>query len=153
MWFNKKNNNKKGNLDTDQKLRDLIQQQMNFAYNYLCIKTKNFVKIKISEANIDPRYANVSLVCEVMYNEVVKWIIFNHITQDPVYVRDKQEKLWLAYTNGIGTAYLESPNSEEIKQQTKTMDWYSDYWHTYINSIVKELLEELERIKIMNNYQ
>lgn len=155
MWFNKNknSNNQKGNLEADNNLRNLIQQQMNFAYNYLCIKIKNEVKIYVSEHGINPNYANISLVVEIMYNEVVRWIIFNHITQDDLYVKDKQEKLWLAYTNGISQAYLESANNEEIKALTKTMDWYSEYWHGYINNIVKELLCELERIKLMNNYK
>lgn len=141
------------NIDTDTSLRNLIQQQMNFAYNYLCIKVKNEVKIYVSEHGINPNYVNASLVTEILYDEVVRWIIFNHITQDDIYVKDKQEKLWLAYTNGVSQAYLESSNNEEIKKLTKTMDWYSEYWHSYINNCVKDLLSDLERIKLMNNYK
>lgn len=144
----------KGNLETDLLLRELIQQQMNFAHDYLCVKVRNFIKIKINENRIDPKYTNVALITEIMYNEVIKWIIFNHITTDnEVYIRDKQEKMWLAFTNGISTAYLESSANEEMKHCMNVLDWYGEYWHGYINDTVVEILTELERIKLMNHYK
>lgn len=149
--FGKKRKSK--NIDTDSKLRELIRQQMNFAHQYLCVKIKNDVKIQVSNKGINPNYCNISLVTEILYNEVVRWIIFNHITQDEYYVKDKQSRLWLAYSNGISLAYLETSNSEELKSITKQMDWYSEYWRKYVNNIVTELLYELENIKKMNHYE
>lgn len=69
-------------------------------------------------------------ILERVYDKVIEWIIFNHITTNQLYVQDKQENIEnLVYTMVVDDDF----KTPEFKRRM-------DNW-------VKELIEQLVQVK------
>lgn len=92
-------------LGVSDKERQIIRNQLEFAESFC-------MSFKIPKVEGYNEYIG-KYILERMYDEVVKWISFNHITDDDVYVHIKQEKVF----NLIQTlAQREEYKSDEFKE-------------------------------------
>lgn len=60
-------------------------------------------------------------ILERVYDKVIEWVMFNHISDAPMYVKEKQESICnLVYTFGIGDEY----KTPEFKR--RMCDWTAE---------------------------
>lgn len=81
-------NSKVITLGVQEKERTIIRQQIEFAENACMSFIKNY---QIPEECDKYR---IRFVNEKLYDEMIKWISFNHITTDPSYIEIKQNIIW-----------------------------------------------------------
>lgn len=81
--------NKAGiNVGNADKERNIIRQQIEYAHTYLT-SLENELEVSKSVDKWRVKY-----VIERVYDEVVDWISFNHITDKGDYIQIKQDKVW-----------------------------------------------------------
>jgi hypothetical protein len=111
LSLNNGNNDKSDKIISD---RELIRRQIETANSYIMsIEYKlNNPTYREGWSEYFPKY-----ILELIYDEAIKWIIFNHITTNQLYVQDKQEciiNLLYKYSD------IESDfKSDEFKQNVK----------------------------------
>lgn len=81
-------NTKSVKIGADEKERSILRQQTEWTYNYVH-GLYGVLMTKYPELN--PLKAQ--LVIECVYDEIVTWIMFNHITRSEMYLMVKQEKI------------------------------------------------------------
>lgn len=100
--------------------RAIIRQQVEWA------------ELEIESLAFTERFNNVNewrtkFILEKLFDEVLQWIIFNHITDSPEYISIKQEKIWnLTQTFVIKDEF----KSEEFK----------DFIYEEVEKIIKRLV-------------
>ena len=84
-----------------EKEREIIRRQVETAHNF----------IMSIEGKINPditKYNNffIKYILERVYDKVIEWVIFNHISNSPMYIQDKQETICnLVYRFPIGDTF------------------------------------------------
>ena len=106
------------------KERTIIRQQIEFAEN-ACM---SFILAKDIPTDCD-KY-RIRFVNEKLYDEMIKWISFNHITKDDTYVEIKQNIIW-----GLINTYTD-------KDFFKTEEM-----HEIVNAEVKRIIYKLVDIR------
>lgn len=112
-------------MGADVRERDIIRQQMEWSHSYIMGLE--------SEINVDDsKYGGyyTKYILEVIHNEVLSWVSFNHINLESDYVSIKQEKI---------KAILKSM---DIEPQYQSKDFFrkTDKW-------VDELIHRLVKIR------
>lgn len=84
-----------------EKEREIIRRQVEAAHDFIMS-----IEGKI---NADTSHYNgyfIKYILERVYDKVIEWIMFNHITDTPMYVQDKQATICnLVYTFSISEEY------------------------------------------------
>lgn len=106
------------------KERTIIRQQIEFAEN-ACM---SFIKSQNIPEGCD-KY-RVRFVNEKLYDEMIKWISFNHITTDDTYVEIKQNIIWSI-----------------IQTFTEKEFFSSEELHNAVNDEVKRIIKKLVEIR------
>ena len=105
--------------------RELVRRQVETAYTFVMSLEGKI----ITEGSTYDRYIT-KYILERVYDKVIEWIIFNHITTNQLYVQDKQENIEnLVYTMVVDDDF----KTPEFKRRM-------DNW-------VKELIEQLVQVK------
>lgn len=85
-WFMLKTNHIE--IGASDKERDIIRRQCEYGHNFIMSIQG---KIMTNDSSYDSYFTKYIL--ERIYDEVVNWIIYNHISQDDDYVSIKQDQL------------------------------------------------------------
>ena len=83
-----------------EKEREIIRRQVEAAHDFVLS-----IEGKIAE---NPAYGGyfTKYILERVYDKVIEWVMFNHITNTPMYVQDKQATICnLVYTFSISEEY------------------------------------------------
>ena len=105
--------------------RELVRRQVEAAYTFVMSLEGKI----IAEGSTYDRYLT-KYILERVYDKVIEWIIFNHITMNQLYVQDKQENIEnLVYTMVVDDDF----KTPEFKRRM-------DNW-------VRELIEQLVQVK------
>ena len=83
-----------------EKEREIIRRQVEAAHDFIMS-----IEGKIPEK---PEYGGyfTKYILERVYDKVIEWVMFNHITDTPMYVQDKQATICnLVYTFSISEEY------------------------------------------------
>lgn len=83
-----------------EKERETIRRQVEAAHDFIMS-----IEGKIPET---PKYGGyfTKYILERVYDKVIEWVMFNHITDTPMYVQDKQATICnLVYTFSISEEY------------------------------------------------
>ena len=105
--------------------RELVRRQVETAYTFVMSLEGKI----ITEGSTYDRYLT-KYILERVYDKVIEWIIFNHITTNQLYVQDKQDNIEnLVYTMVVDDDF----KTPEFKRRM-------DNW-------VKELIEQLVQVK------
>ena len=75
-------------IGTDEQERAILRQQKEWTYQYV---SGLFGAIKTKYPKVEPM--KTKYILELIYDEIITWILFNHITRSDMYVMVKQEKL------------------------------------------------------------
>lgn len=110
--------------------REVLQKQLEYAHT--------FIESRISLINHDVlRYDGymAKYILEIAYDEVVNWIMFNHMSMDPTYISNKQKiiKHKIYGIDGVSTEFKTTKFRQTI-----------DSW-------VEELIDELLKIRMLYN--
>jgi hypothetical protein len=107
--------------------RELIRRQIEKAHEFVMSIEG---KIVSSESNYDEYF--VKYILERIYDKVIEWITFNHITVNQLYIQDKQDTILnLIYALPIHDEF----KTPEFKNRVE--NW------------VKELVEQLVNVKTL----
>lgn len=118
-------NTKHVQIGSEQMQRELVRRQVETAYTFVMSLEGKI----ITEGSTYDRYLT-KYILERVYDKVIEWIIFNHITTNQLYVQDKQENIEnLVYTMVVDDDF----KTPEFKRRM-------DNW-------VKELIEQLVQVK------
>lgn len=118
-------NTKHVQIGNEQTQRELVRRQVETAYTFVMSLEGKI----ITEGSTYDRYLT-KYILERVYDKVIEWIIFNHITTNQLYVQDKQENIEnLVYTMVVDDDF----KTPEFKRRM-------DNW-------VKELIEQLVQVK------
>jgi hypothetical protein len=119
-----------GNKVTD---RELIRRQIEKAHDFVMSIEG---KIISSETNEEYNQYFCKYILEKVYDKVIEWIMFNHITVNQLYIQDKQDTILnLIYALPINDDF----KTPEFKQ--RVCNW------------VKELIEQLVNVKVLYTNQ
>ena len=109
--------------------REIIRRQIETAHNFI-------MSIE-GKVNSDTKQCNIyftKYILERVYDKVIEWVMFNNISNSPMYVQDKQETICnLVYTFPIGDAFktpefkkrMQNWTSELITRLVQTREIYS----------------------------
>lgn len=111
-----------GNKEEDE--RTILRQQSSYAHSY-CMSLEYLVPRNPEFNGYLTRY-----ILERMYDEVMEWILFNHLTTQGAYIETKQARLRMLCDT---LATREEYRSEDF--------------HEFINSHCRKLIEELIHIR------
>ena len=118
-------NTKHVQIGNKQTQRELVRRQVETAYTFVMSLEGKI----ITEGSMYDRYLT-KYILERVYDKVIEWIIFNHITTNQLYVQDKQENIEnLVYTMVVDDDF----KTPEFKRRM-------DNW-------VRELIEQLVQVK------
>lgn len=110
--------------------RELIRRQIEAAHEFIMSIEGKLVSDKVEYQEYFTKY-----ILERVYDKVIEWIMFNHITVNQLYIQDKQDTILnLIYALPIND-YFKTP---EFKSRVE--NW------------VKELIERLVNIKTLYGY-
>ena len=105
--------------------RELIRRQVETAYIFIMSLEGKIVTDTSKYNGYFTKY-----ILERVYDKVIEWIMFNHITTNQLYVQDKQDSICnLVYTMNVGDDF----KTPEFKE--RMCNW------------VKELIEQLVQVK------
>lgn len=109
--------------------RTIIREQCDFTHTFL-MGLVNKIEAATDDGKLLYNGWFTKCILEVVYDEFVKWITFNHITDDEAYVHTKQEKIKaLVYSMGVRKEFKTHEFAERM-----------DKW-------VLEVITELVRIR------
>lgn len=118
-------NTKHVQIGNEQMQRELVRRQVETAYTFVMSLEGKI----ITEGSMYDRYLT-KYILERVYDKVIEWIIFNHITTNQLYVQDKQDNIEnLVYTMVVDDDF----KTPEFKRRM-------DNW-------VRELIEQLVQVK------
>lgn len=107
---------KKGYISLDLKgvkvgIAENERKIMRYQMEYCSLICTTFIDQQALPPEIDPYH--VKWVNELLYDEMIKWIAYNHISDDRFYITNKQEIIW-----AIIVAHTEKDffHSEELKK-------------------------------------
>ena len=119
--------NKAGiNVGNADKERNIIRQQIEYAHTYL---TSLENELEISK---DVNKWRVKYVIERVYDEVVDWISFNHITDKGDYIQIKQDKVW----------YL-------VQSLVYKPEFQSTEFRLYCDEAIRHIIVHLIKIRVL----
>ena len=100
--------------------RAIIRQQVEWA------------ELEIESLAFTERFNNVNewrtkFILEKLFDEVLQWIIFNHITDSPEYISIKQEKIW-----NLTQTFV---RKDEFKSEE-----FKDFIYEEVEKIIKRLV-------------
>lgn len=116
-------------IGTDETERAILRQQIEYSYQYI---TGLYGLIKSKYPDFDT--IKTKYILETVYDEVVNWISFNHISKSEIYIMVKQEKI-----RGL---IFEMDVAEEVK---------SIEFKEQMNSWTKEIINRLVDIREYNS--
>ena len=116
-------------IGTDEAERAILRQQVEYSYQYI---TGLYGLIKSKHPQFDA--IKTKYILEVVYDEVVNWISFNHISKSEIYIMVKQDKI-----RGL---IFEMDVAEEVK---------SIEFKEQMNSWTKEIINRLVDIREYNS--
>ena len=113
--------------------RELIRRQIETAHDFVMSIEG---KLITDQTNKDYNEFFIKYILERVYDKVIEWIMFNHITVNQIYIQDKQDTILnLIYSLPISEDF----KTHEFKQ--RVCNW------------VKELIERLVNVKTIYNNQ
>jgi hypothetical protein len=94
--------------------REIIRRQVETAHNFIMsIEGKIY-----TEANQCNKYFT-KYILERVYDKVIEWVMFNNISNSPMYVQDKQETICnLIYTFPIGEVFKTPEFKKRMQEWT-----------------------------------
>jgi hypothetical protein len=110
--------------------RELIRRQIECAHDFIMSIEGKLVS---SEMKYDEYFAKYIL--ERVYDKVIEWIMFNHITVNQLYIQDKQDTI-------LNLIYALPINS----------DFKTPEFKVRVENWVKELIERLVNIKTLYGF-
>lgn len=118
-----------GKMSDSDKERSILREQIDWVYTYI-----HGLEGKIRLVNNDLKYGGffTKYILELAYDEVVKWITFNHISMDEGYITAKTKKL-------ISLIYAQEVQPEFMTPEFKAR---MERW-------IKEVIEQLVEIRKM----
>ena len=107
--------------------RELIRRQTERAHDFIMS-----IEGKLVSSNTQYNEYFTKYILERVYDKVIEWIMFNHITVNQLYIQDKQDTILnLIYALPVHEDF----KSTEFKN--RVCDW------------VKELIEQLVNVKVL----
>ena len=104
-------------LGDDTRERIIIREQIDWTHTYL----QGLIG-KIQQVTPDLMYDGyfTKYILEVAFDEIVKWITFNHITIDEAYIKMKQDKICsLVYAQSVRPEFRTPEFQERMKRWVK----------------------------------
>lgn len=99
--------------------RELIRRQVETAYVFIMSLQG---KIPNKERDDEIKFYKEKNILERVYDKVIEWIIFNHITTNQLYVEDKQESICnLVYSMDVDDKYKTSEFKARMCAWTKEL--------------------------------
>lgn len=101
--------------------RKIVREQCDYAHTYLAGLLH---KIRSTCSDGELLYCGwfSKYILEDVYDEVVKWITFNHITDDEAYISAKQKKICsLVYTYNVRPEFKTPEFQERMKKWTEEL--------------------------------
>lgn len=84
-----------------EKEREIIRRQVETAHNFI-MSIEGKINPDITKCNI----FFIKYILERVYDKVIEWVIFNHISNSSMYIQDKQETICnLVYRFPIGDTF------------------------------------------------
>lgn len=84
-----------------EKEREIIRRQVEAAHNFIMS-----IEGKINADTTKCNSFFIKYILERVYDKVIEWVIFNHISNSPMYIQDKQETICnLVYRFPIGDTF------------------------------------------------
>lgn len=84
-----------------EKEREIIRRQVETAHNFI-MSIEGKINPDITKCN----NFFIKYILERVYDKVIEWVIFNHISNSPMYIQDKQETICnLVYRFPIGDTF------------------------------------------------
>lgn len=107
------------------KERNIIRHQIEYAES-VCLSFISDNEIKVApEKDYKSKY-----IMERVFDEIIKWISFNHITNDKIYITCKQKIIW-----GI------------ISKEISSSDYKNENFHKLVNETVEIIIDQLCEIR------
>lgn len=140
---------------TSNDIHEIQRKQLSFADVYL----KNLmheIETYVDSKGYKHEDYNMPFVMELLYDEIVSWIVFNNIEDVTEYISLHREKLWLVYKNAVIQANnYERYNrvtykGEYIDRSKVEIDWFEDYFEDLCSKATKEIIVSLVRIKTLH---
>ena len=109
--------------------REIIRRQVETAHDFI-MSIEGKIEIEANQCN---KYFT-KYVLERVYDKVIEWVIFNNISNSPMYVQDKQESICnMVYMFPIGDTFktpefkkrMQNWTSELIARLVQTREIYS----------------------------
>lgn len=110
--------------------RELIRRQIECAYDFIMSIEGKLVSDEMKYDEYFTKY-----ILERVYDKVIEWIMFNHITVNQLYIQDKQDTI-------LNLIYALPINS----------DFKTPEFKTRVENWVKELIERLVNVKTLYGY-
>lgn len=107
--------------------RELIRRQIEVAHDFIMS-----IEGKLVCDNSQYNGYFTKFILERVYDKVIEWIMFNHITVNQLYIQDKQDTI-------LNLIYAQ-PISDEFK---------TPEFKTRVENWVKELVERLVNVKVL----
>lgn len=139
---------------TSNNIHEVQRKQLSFVDVYLK-NVRHEVEFYIDQKGYRHEDYNIPFVIEILYDEIVSWIVFNNIENATEYISLHDEKLWLVYKEAVmqGNSYKTYNrvfyNGEYIDKSKAEIDWFSEYFENLCSKITKEVVVNLVRIKIL----
>lgn len=110
--------------------RELIRRQIECAHDFIMSIEGKLVSDEMKYDEYFTKY-----ILERVYDKVIEWIMFNHITVNQLYIQDKQDTI-------LNLIYALPINS----------DFKTPEFKTRVENWVKELIERLVNVKTLYGY-
>lgn len=104
-------------VGSDQREREIIRQQIEYAHLFIMSLAG---KIKVSESRYGGYFTKY--VLERVYDEVVDWITFNHMSKEGAYISIKQTKVSnIVYSENVGEEFKTPEFKERMDKWTEEL--------------------------------
>lgn len=110
--------------------RELIRRQIECAHDFIMSIEGKLISDEMKYNEYFTKY-----ILERVYDKVIEWIMFNHITVNQLYIQDKQDTI-------LNLIYALPINS----------DFKTPEFKTRVENWVKELIERLVNVKTLYGY-
>lgn len=97
--------------------REIIRRQVEAAHDFI-MSIEGKIDIDTNQCN---RYFT-KYILERVYDKVIEWIMFNNISNSPMYIQDKQETICnLIYTFPIGSTFKTPEFKKRMQNWTQEL--------------------------------
>ena len=112
-------------MGADNKERDIIRQQVEWSHSYIM-----GIESELSANNNELDEYLAKYILEVIFDEIIAWVVFNHINLESDYINIKQEKI---------KSIIKTMN---VKPQYQSKDFFkkTDRW-------TEEIIRKLVKIR------